>query len=84
MDVLTMFFEIYEPWEVEEITCIYLFAKDTIDQVFHDIYLDVHPDNPKSEGHEGHLPSTFDFDREYQFERLSILVLFMLYLTVRV
>lgn len=79
MDILMMFLEIYEPWEVEEIICIYIFVKKNIDQVFHEIYWDVHPDNPKLEGHEGDSPPTrtFDFDRECQFERLSISLFFL-------
>lgn len=84
MDMLMMFMEIYEPWEVEEIICIYIFAREKIDKVFHDIYWDVHPDKPRLEGHEGDSPPTriFDFDRECQFRRLSIFLFFLVSLTL--
>lgn len=33
MDVLRIFFCIYEPWEVEEIACVYTFTRTVVDQV---------------------------------------------------
>lgn len=40
-------FESIEPWEIEEIGCVYEFARDKLMQVFRDIQQDVHPDNPR-------------------------------------
>ena len=40
-------FESIEPWEIEEIGCVYEFARDKFLQVFRDIQQDVHPDNPR-------------------------------------
>lgn len=37
VDILRIFFCIYEPWEIEEIVCVYIFAKKTFDQVFDDV-----------------------------------------------
>ncbi|WEW56835.1 hypothetical protein PRK78_002290 [Emydomyces testavorans] len=47
VDILKMFFCVFEPWEVEEIACIYTFAQEKYDQIFHDICWDVHQENPK-------------------------------------
>ena len=47
VDILKAFFCLFEPWEVEEIACIYTFSKDKYDEIFHNIYWDVHPKNPK-------------------------------------
>ena len=41
-DILRIFFCIFEPWEVEEIACIYTFAKEKYDQILNDIRWDVH------------------------------------------
>ncbi|OJJ87649.1 uncharacterized protein ASPGLDRAFT_63789 [Aspergillus glaucus CBS 516.65] len=53
--------------EVEEIACIYTFAKTTFNQVFDDIRWDVHQDNPRFDGQ--HRPPTpqgaFNFDSGY-------------------
>lgn len=40
-------FEILEPWEIEEVFCLYQFSWSVYDKVFKDIFWDVHPDNPK-------------------------------------
>src|SRR5699024_20183 len=37
MDVLRIFLCMYEPWQVEEIICVYTFAKKVFDQIFNDI-----------------------------------------------
>lgn len=43
------FFCLYTPWEVEEITCLYTFARRVVDQVLNDIHGDVHTTNPRFE-----------------------------------
>ena len=59
---------IYEPWEVEEMLCIDIFAKANLNQVFNDIHWDVHEENLRFEGQ--HRPPTpdgaFDFDNSCQ------------------
>lgn len=37
VDILDMFICIFEPWEVEEILCVYTFAKFKYNQIFNDI-----------------------------------------------
>ncbi|RMZ78575.1 hypothetical protein DV738_g3796, partial [Chaetothyriales sp. CBS 135597] len=58
---------LFEPWEVEEMLCIYAFGHDKFDQIFRDIHWDVHPDNPKFD--DQHRPPTpdgaFDLDNSY-------------------
>lgn len=49
-DILTIFLCLFEPWEIEEITCIYFFSKEMYHQIFKEIGWDVHPDNPKFDG----------------------------------
>ncbi|KAI0392150.1 hypothetical protein F5Y17DRAFT_437671 [Xylariaceae sp. FL0594] len=41
---------LFEPWEVEELACIYAFAQDKYNQVFDAISSEVHPDNPRFDG----------------------------------
>lgn len=36
-----------EPWEVEELICVYAFVKAKLDETFTTIQDDVHPDNPE-------------------------------------
>lgn len=59
---------IYEPWEVEEMLCVDVFAKAKFNQVFNDIHWDVHEENLRFEGQ--HRPPTpdgaFDFDNSCQ------------------
>lgn len=50
MDILKHFICIFEPWEVEEICCIYTFAKMKYEQIFDDISWDVNEKNPKFDG----------------------------------
>ena len=54
----------YKPWEIEEIACIYAFVQTKLNQVFDDIYEDVHPDNPRSKVRWWPVPpdGAFDFD----------------------
>lgn len=68
VDILKIFICIFEPWEVEEIACIYTFAKDKYDQIFRDIRWDVHEENPKFEGQRPPTPEgAFDLDNSCQF-----------------
>lgn len=50
MDILEHFICIFEPWEVEEICCIYTFANAKYEQIFDDISWDVNENNPKFDG----------------------------------
>jgi len=47
VDILTIFLCLFEPWEIEEITCIYTFSKDMYNQIFSEIRWDVDAMNPK-------------------------------------
>lgn len=49
LEILRLFFCPFEPWEAEEIACIYTFAKQKYSQIFSEIRWDVHKDNPKFE-----------------------------------
>ncbi|ODM19351.1 hypothetical protein SI65_05969 [Aspergillus cristatus] len=66
VDILNIFFRVFEPWDVEEIACIYTFTKAKYNQIFDDIRWDVHQENPKFEAQR--RPPTpdgaFDFDSE--------------------
>ena len=62
VDILRIFIGNYEPWEVEEIACIYTFAKKMFNEVFDDIRW-----SPTLKG-------TFDFDGPCQFCIPSLLV----------
>jgi len=63
VDILKLFICLFEPWEVEEIACIYAFAREKYDLVFEDISWDVNEQNPKFEGHRPPTPDgAFDFD----------------------
>ncbi|ODM24314.1 hypothetical protein SI65_01978 [Aspergillus cristatus] len=67
VDILRIFMGNYEPWEVEEIVCIYTFVKAKFNQVFDGIHCDVHPENPRFE--DQRRPPTpneaFDFDHAW-------------------
>ncbi|OAQ58310.1 hypothetical protein VFPPC_11650 [Pochonia chlamydosporia 170] len=66
VDILKIFICIFEPWEVEEIACIYTFAKEKYDQIFGTIRWDVHEKNPKFEGQRPPTPEgAFDFDNSW-------------------
>ena len=68
VDILKIFICIFKPWEVEEIACIYTFAKEKYDQIFRDIRWDVHEGKPKFEGQRPPTPEgTFDLDNSCQF-----------------
>ena len=63
-----------EPWEVEEMVCIYVFAKEQFNQIFNDIHWDVHQENPRFEGQD--RPPTpdgaFDFDSAGEFSLILL------------
>ena len=72
VDILTIFIGIYEPWEVEEIGCIYTFAEATYSQIFEDIRWDVNEENPKFDGQRPPTPEGA-FDLGNAWVRDSIL-----------
>ncbi|KAL2198834.1 hypothetical protein P885DRAFT_67974 [Corynascus similis CBS 632.67] len=47
IDVIKLYFCLFEPWEVEEVVCIYAFARDEFDRIFRDIHWDVRQENPR-------------------------------------
>lgn len=66
VNILRIYLGNYEPWEVEEIACIYAFTKATFNQVFDDIRWDVHQDNPRFEEHRPPTPQgAFNLDSGY-------------------
>jgi hypothetical protein len=63
VEILNMFLCVFEPWEVEEIACVYTFSKEKYDRIFDGIRWDVHEKNPKFEGQRPPTPEgAFDFD----------------------
>ncbi|KAI9780361.1 MAG: hypothetical protein M1839_006784 [Geoglossum umbratile] len=72
-DILKLFFCLFEPWEVEEIVCIYAFAKQTLGYIFGHIRWDVHKENPKYESQGRYHPpvGTFDFDTDGAWSKLT-------------
>ncbi|PWY90594.1 hypothetical protein BO94DRAFT_623342 [Aspergillus sclerotioniger CBS 115572] len=66
VSILKVFLSIFEPWEVEEIVCIYAFAKAKYNQIFDDIRWDVHEENPKFDGQRPPTPDgAFDLDNSW-------------------
>ncbi|KAK3935654.1 hypothetical protein QBC46DRAFT_396979 [Diplogelasinospora grovesii] len=66
VDILTIFICIFEPWQVEEIACIYTFAEEKYDQIFRDISWDVNEKNPKFDGQRPPTPEgAFDLDNNW-------------------
>lgn len=47
IDIHRHFIVLFEPWEVEEIVCIYFYVKEKYDEIFTKIERDVHADNPR-------------------------------------
>ncbi|KAJ9202201.1 hypothetical protein DTO164E3_3130 [Paecilomyces variotii] len=63
VDTLRIFICIFEPWEVEEIACIYSFAKEKYNQIFDDICWDINEKNPKFAAQRPPTPEgAFDLD----------------------
>ncbi|KAL2022268.1 hypothetical protein VTK56DRAFT_5878 [Thermocarpiscus australiensis] len=69
IDLAELFFWLFEPWEVEEVVCVYKFAKDEFDRIFSDIYWDVNEKNSKfaDQPRPPTPDGAFDFDRERSF-----------------
>ena len=62
-DILNMFFTRYEPWEVEEVACVYSFAKETYNKIFSDVRWDIDEKNPKFDGQRPPTPEgAFDLE----------------------
>ncbi|POR37701.1 Uncharacterized protein TPAR_02102 [Tolypocladium paradoxum] len=71
VEILVFFLCLFEPWEVEEIACIYAFAKEKYGQVFGDIKWDVDQTNPKFDGQRPPTPNgAFDFDNPWAYTTL--------------
>ncbi|KAI0853035.1 hypothetical protein F5Y00DRAFT_271577 [Daldinia vernicosa] len=71
VEILQLFFCLFEPWEVEEISCINTFAQDKYDHIFREISWDVNERNPKFDGQRPPTPEgAFDFDNSWARERL--------------
>lgn len=53
-----------EPWEIEELICVYAFAQSVCEKVFDDIKTQVHPNNPRFDDQDRpHTPDgAFEFD----------------------
>ncbi|RMZ38332.1 hypothetical protein AFCA_000036 [Aspergillus flavus] len=66
VEIGTIFLDLFESWEVEEISCIYTFAKERYNQIFNDIRWNVHEENPKFEGQRPSTPEgAFDLDNSW-------------------
>lgn len=60
----TVVFLTPEPWEIEELMCVYDFAQCVYKKVFDEIKAEVHPGNPRFDD-QGHPPTpdgAFEFD----------------------
>ncbi len=70
-EILARFFGTFEPWEVEEIDCIYALVASVYEQVFEAIQWDVSRLHPRSASwvrpHAECPPTTFDLDHECKF-----------------
>ncbi|KAI1653868.1 hypothetical protein F4813DRAFT_393248 [Daldinia decipiens] len=71
VEILQLFSCLFEPWEVEEISCINTFAQDKYDQIFQEISWDVNKKNPKFDGQRPPTPEgAFDFENSWARKRL--------------
>lgn len=62
-DILVHFLGLFEPWEIEEICCVYSFAEHKYEQIFRAIKRDVDPMNPKFDAERPPTPTgAFDFN----------------------
>lgn len=61
-----LFFSEFEPWEVEEICCIYSFVKEKYEQIIVEVKWDFDPGNPKfKDDLEFEPEGSFEIDRDY-------------------
>ena len=68
IDIARLFFCLFEPWEVEEVICIYAFAKDEFDRILCDVRWDLSPENPRFDA-QGRPPTpsgAFNFENDCQ------------------
>ncbi|PLB50665.1 hypothetical protein P170DRAFT_406006 [Aspergillus steynii IBT 23096] len=66
IEILNVFFRLFEPWEVEEIVCIYCFAKERYADIFDRISWDVDEKNPKFDGQRPPTPDgAFDLGNSW-------------------
>ncbi|KAK4099096.1 hypothetical protein N658DRAFT_498689 [Parathielavia hyrcaniae] len=74
IDVVSLFFCLFEPWEVEELVCVHTFSKDEFDRIFSDLHWDLHPEHPRFS--DQRRPPTPDgaFDFDFAWERDNYLV----------
>ncbi|KAI0137820.1 hypothetical protein F4776DRAFT_663395 [Hypoxylon sp. NC0597] len=73
LEILEKFLCLFEPWEIEEIMCVYTFVRGTYDQIFNQIYGDGNEKKPQVDGKTP--PTTeraFCFDNS--FHRESVLI----------
>lgn len=74
LDVVKLFFCLFEPWEVEEVACIHHFSRGEFDRVLRDIHWDLHPENPKfdDQGRPATPTGAFNFDVDGRCNPFSI------------
>ncbi|OTB00957.1 hypothetical protein M426DRAFT_323846 [Hypoxylon sp. CI-4A] len=71
VEILEMFFCVFQPWEVEEICCVYAFAQEIYDHIFNEITWDVNEMNPKFDGQRPPTPDgAFDFGNSWVRQEL--------------
>ncbi|KAI1466231.1 uncharacterized protein F4812DRAFT_461201 [Daldinia caldariorum] len=71
VEILRLFFCLFEPWEVEEILCINTFAQDKYDKIFREIYWDLNKSSPKFDGQRPPTPDgASDFDHGWARKEL--------------
>lgn len=52
-EIAEIFFNIFQPWEAEEIGCIELFIQTKYTHVFNEVKADLHPDSPRFDDQRG-------------------------------
>ncbi|KEZ41558.1 hypothetical protein SAPIO_CDS7725 [Scedosporium apiospermum] len=64
---ITAFFDMIEPWGIEELFSFYKFVSSIYDKILDDIRWDLHPDNPKFDDQDRPPTPTgaFEFDSEW-------------------
>ncbi|KJZ75413.1 hypothetical protein HIM_05109 [Hirsutella minnesotensis 3608] len=70
LDIVNLFLCHFEPWQVEEINCVYRYARETHDRIFNDIAWDVDENNPKFDGQRPPTPTgAFDLGNSWNRDR---------------